>query len=123
MDKNLKNLKPYDICKEGIARTFQVVKPFLNRSVFYNVTVGALLRSGKVKEAEDEAKNVLDFTGLLNRKDTLAKNLTIADRKRLEITRALATKPKLLLLDETMSGLTPTETEMAYALPVGGLSI
>ncbi len=114
--ESIKNLKPYDICKKGIGRTFQVVKPFLNRTVLYNVTVGALLKSTNITEAECEARDILEFSGLINKKDMLAKSLTIADRKRLEIARALATKPKLLLLDETMAGLTPTETEMAINL-------
>jgi len=114
--ESIKNLKPYDVCKKGIGRTFQVVKPFLNRTVLYNVTVGALLKSTNITEAECEARDILEFSGLINKKDMLAKSLTIADRKRLEIARALATKPKLLLLDETMAGLTPTETEMAINL-------
>jgi branched-chain amino acid transport system ATP-binding protein len=113
---NLRNLKPYDVCKKGIGRTFQVVKPFLNRTVLYNVTVGALLKSANITEAECEARDILKFSGLISKKSMLAKSLTIADRKRLEIARALATKPKLLLLDETMAGLTPTETEMAINL-------
>lgn len=116
MGRNINHLKPYDICKVGIGRTFQVVKPFLNRSVLFNVTVGSLIRNSDPKKAEREALDVLKFTDLLNKKDMLAKSLTIADRKRLEIARALATKPTLLLLDETMAGLTPAETEMAINL-------
>jgi len=116
MGKNIKNLKPYDICFQGIGRTFQIVKPFLNRTVLYNVMVGSFLWTNDIKKAEEEAIEVLKFIGLINKKDLLGKNLTIPDRKRIEIARALATKPKLLLLDETMAGLNPTETEEAIVL-------
>jgi branched-chain amino acid transport system ATP-binding protein len=116
MGRNINHLKPYDICKAGIARTFQVVKPFLNRTVLFNVTVGSLIKNCDPKEAEKRALNILEFTDLLNKKDMLAKSLTIADRKRLEIARALATEPTLILLDETMAGLNPAETEMAINL-------
>jgi len=116
MGKNIKNLKPYDICSQGIGRTFQVVKPFLNRTVLYNVMVGSFLRTNDIKKAEEEAIEILKFTGLINKKDLYGKNLTIPDRKRIEIARALATKPKLLLLDETMAGLNSTETIEAIKL-------
>lgn len=116
MGKNIKNLKPYDICSQGIGRTFQVVKPFLNRTVLYNVMVGSFLWTNDIKKAEEEAMEILKFTGLINKKDLYGKNLTIADRKRIEIARALATKPKLLLLDETMAGLNSTETIEAITL-------
>lgn len=116
MGKNIKNLKPYDICSQGIGRTFQVVKPFLNRTVLYNVMVGSFLWTNDIKKAEEEAIEILKFTGLINKKDFYGKNLTIPDRKRIEIARALATKPKLLLLDETMAGLNSTETIEAITL-------
>ena len=116
MGKNIKNLRPYDICSQGIGRTFQVVKPFLNRTVLYNVMVGSFLWTNDIKKAEEEAIEILKFTGLINKKDLYGKNLTLPDRKRIEIARALATKPKLLLLDETMAGLNPTETIEAITL-------
>jgi branched-chain amino acid transport system ATP-binding protein len=116
MGKNIKNLRSYDICSQGIGRTFQVVKPFLNRTVLYNVMVGSFLWTNDIKKAEEEAIEILKFTGLINKKDLYGKNLTIPDRKRIEIARALATKPKLLLLDETMAGLNPTETIEAITL-------
>lgn len=109
-------MKPWDICLQGVGRTFQVVRPFLNRSVLYNVMVGAFSRSKSKDQAEAESLDVLAFTGLITKKDMLAKSLTIPDRKRLEIARALATRPKLLLLDEVMAGLNDTETREAIEL-------
>jgi len=116
MGKNIKKFRPYDICFQGIGRTFQVVKPFLNRTVLYNVMVGSFLRTNDIKKAKEEAIEVLKFTGLINKRDLFGRNLTIPDRKRIEIARALATKPKLLLLDEAMAGLNQTETQEAIAL-------
>lgn len=114
--REIGGMKPWDICLQGIGRTFQVVRPFLNRSVLYNVSVGAFARSRSKAEAEAEALDVLEFTGLMAKKDMLAKSLTIPDRKRLEIARALATRPKLILLDEVMAGLNETETLDAITL-------
>jgi branched-chain amino acid transport system ATP-binding protein len=109
-------LKAYAVCLKGIGRTFQIVKPFLTKSVTRNVTVGALCRVKTTREAETIALEVIDFAGLYPKKDMLAKNLTIADRKRLELAKALATQPKLLLLDEVMAGLTPRETDEMISL-------
>lgn len=103
--------KPSDVCKAGIGRTFQVVKPFGGMSVLENVMVGAFNATNSVSEANDKAIRALDRVGLLRNKDILAKNLTVSDRKRLEVARALATEPQLLLLDEVMAGLNPTEVE------------
>jgi branched-chain amino acid transport system ATP-binding protein len=89
--------KPWDLCKYGLARTFQIVKPFASKSVLYNVMVGAFAITGKTSEARERALEVLEYLNFEDRKDTRAGNLTIADRKRLEIARALATDPKLLL--------------------------
>ncbi|MFB0507103.1 MAG: ABC transporter ATP-binding protein [Thermodesulfobacteriota bacterium] len=109
-------LKPYDLCLRGLGRTFQIVKPFGTKSVIRNAMVGAFCRVKTTQEAEEVALEVLEFTGLLPKKNLLAKSLTIADRKRLELARALATRPKLLLLDEVMAGLTPRETDDMISL-------
>ncbi|MEW6264026.1 MAG: ABC transporter ATP-binding protein [Thermodesulfobacteriota bacterium] len=103
--------KPYSLCQKGLARTFQIVKPFASKTVLYNVTVGAFAHIDKRTEAEAKAIEVLKFLKLDGKKDVRAGNLTIADRKRLEIARALATDPGLLLLDEVMAGLRPTEVD------------
>ncbi len=115
-NEGLQGLKPYDICSKGIGRTFQVVRPFLSKTVLYNVMVGAFSRTKYKTEAETEALKILEFTNLMGKKDMLTANLTIPDRKRLEIARALATRPKLLLLDEVMAGLNDTETHEAIDL-------
>ncbi|MBF0378326.1 MAG: ABC transporter ATP-binding protein [Desulfamplus sp.] len=103
--------KPWDLCKIGLARTFQIVKPFASKSVLYNVTVGAFATTDKIDEAEEKALAVLRTLHFESKKDVRAGNLTIADRKRLEIARALATQPTLLLLDEVMAGLRPSEVD------------
>jgi len=109
-------LKPNAICKKGIARTFQVVKPLSRMTVLENVMASAFCRVNSMKKAQEEALKTLAFCGLTHRKDYLAKSLTIGDRKRLEITRAMATHPEVILLDETAAGLNPTELEEAIAL-------
>ncbi len=114
--ENITRLKPYEDCLKGIGRTFQIVKPFATKSVTRNVMVGAFCRVKSASDAEEVAREVLDFTGLRPKAEMLAKNLTIADRKRLELARALATRPKLLLLDEVMAGLTPKETDDMISL-------
>ena len=103
--------KPHEICRRGLARTFQIVQPFVNLSTLDNVMVGAFNRTDDVAEARRRAVEVLDFVGLGARRDVPARELTLPDRKRLEMARGLATQPELLLLDEVMSGLNPTEIE------------
>ncbi len=103
--------KPWDLCKMGLARTFQIVKPFASKSVLYNVTVAGFVHTNSRAAAEEKAMAALESLNFADKKDVLAGNLTIADRKRLEIARALATEPRLLLLDEVMAGLRPAEVD------------
>ena len=108
--------RPERVCGLGIARTWQVVRTFGRMTTLENVMCGAFKRTNRRTEAEGRARRLLAFTGLDAREDVVAANLTLADKKRLEIARALATEPKLLLLDEAMSGLTPAETAAAVEL-------
>jgi branched-chain amino acid transport system ATP-binding protein len=105
----LNGLPTWRICKRGIGRTFQIVKPLRRMTVLENVMASAFNQTARQEEAREKAMEVLSFCELTKKQDYPAKGLTIGDRKRLEIGRALATGPKLLLLDETMAGLTPQE--------------
>jgi branched-chain amino acid transport system ATP-binding protein len=109
----------YKICRKGIARTFQLCKPFLDFTALQNVVVGRVYGqapSRNMKDAAEEARQILDQVGLLPKEGTLVKDLTTMQRKRLELARALATKPDLLLLDELMAGLNPAEADEACKL-------
>jgi branched-chain amino acid transport system ATP-binding protein len=111
-----RGLRPHQVCQRGLVRTFQIVKPFPALTVLENVRVGALARARTFEAATRKAREVLGLVGLEDRADRPARGLTVADRKRLELARALATEPRLLLLDEVMAGLTPTETERVVDL-------
>jgi branched-chain amino acid transport system ATP-binding protein len=107
---------PLACARAGIARTFQVVRSFDSMTVRENVMVGAFSRTNRAREAMAEADRVLDFTGLLERADRPAHGLTPPEKRRLEIARALATQPRILLLDEMLTGLTPTEAQSGVQL-------
>ncbi len=114
--KRVSSLKPHKINHMGIARTFQVVKPLKRMSVMDNVIAAAFCRANTMHHAKEIAEETMEFCSLTHRRDFIAKSLTIGDRKRLEITRAMATKPELILLDETFAGLNPTELDPAIEL-------
>jgi branched-chain amino acid transport system ATP-binding protein len=119
--REITGLKPHDICAHGLARTFQVAKPFGAMTVLDNVMTGAFLRDRSIAAAREKAREAIEFVGLSARESTAAKDLTTIDQRRLEMARALATQPRLLLLDEVMAGLNPSEIDAAVAL-VGKLS-
>jgi branched-chain amino acid transport system ATP-binding protein len=109
-------LTPDQVCRRGIGRTFQIVKPFMGLTVEENVIIGALLHRPHVEDARNHAIDVLRRLDLYDKRAQRASGLTLPDRKRLEVARALATDPKLLLLDEVMAGLRPTETARIVAV-------
>ena len=114
--QNITGLKTHKICRLGIGRTFQVVKPLGRMTVLDNVIAASFARAKTKHEARDLALETLNYCGLEHRKNALAKSLSIGERKRLEITRAMATKPEILLLDETAAGLNPSELDAAIEL-------
>lgn len=117
--ENVAGLPPYRVCQKGIARTFQLTKSFPNFTALQNVMVGRVYGrepTTNLKAAAEEARESLQRVGLLDKEKVLAKDLTLMERKQLELARALATKPRLLLLDELMAGLNPGEAEEAMQL-------
>jgi branched-chain amino acid transport system ATP-binding protein len=108
--------RPYEICHLGICRTFQIVQSFQEMTVLENVMMGAFCRHPNTRDCLQKAMETLEFTGLADKRDEIAGSLTLADQKRIELSRALATEPTVLLLDEVMAGLNPAETEKATEL-------
>jgi len=107
--ERISHLQPYQICKLGIGRTFQVVKPLQRMTVFDNVIASAFLRAKDKAHAEEIAIEALKFAGLYEDRSLISKGLPLGKRKRLEVTRALATQPEMILMDESFAGLNPTE--------------
>lgn len=117
--EDITGLKPYQICRKGVARTFQTVKVFGNLSVFENVVLGSFFGTPNPVSSSDATgavSQLLDFVGLSSMKATPARDLTLANQKRLEVARALATRPEVLLLDEIMEGLNPVEVARSMEL-------
>jgi len=110
-NQNITSFPAHQVCQKGIARTFQIAKPFEDLTVFKTVTIGALVHSDSVREAEEKAEKLLVMLGLEGKRQKLGRSLTLMERKRLELARALASDPKLLLIDEVIAGLNPAEID------------
>jgi branched-chain amino acid transport system ATP-binding protein len=119
-DREVRGLRPFEVCRLGMARTFQIVRPFLKMNCLENVLVGIAGREEKEtrrkEEKRDEARELLKFIGLPGEESKLAQNLTLIQKKRLEMARALATRPRVILLDEVLAGLNPSEMHQALEL-------
>ncbi|MDF2653072.1 MAG: transporter related protein [Paenibacillus sp.] len=113
---NITGKQPDVICKSGLTRTYQIVKPFQDMTVMENIMVASFAHTYKVKKAKEIAQDIIELTGMKHKTAAFGRELTIAEKKRLELSRALATNPQLLLLDEVMAGLTPAETHEAVEL-------
>ena len=113
---DIQSQPPHRICQRGVARTYQIVKPFSELTVLENVMVGAFLHTSKTSEVRDKALEVLEIVGLIERRNTVGKDLNLPQLKRLELARALATQPTLLMLDEVMAGLNPVESAKVIEL-------
>jgi branched-chain amino acid transport system ATP-binding protein len=114
--KEITRLPPHRICHLGICRTFQIVQVFQEMTVLENVMMGSFCHHANTRKSMELAREILELTGLAEKSDQIAGSLTLVDQKRIELSRALATQPKLLLLDEVMAGLNPTEMEEAVEL-------
>jgi branched-chain amino acid transport system ATP-binding protein len=114
--QRITGLKPHAIAKIGLSRTFQKVRIFSSMTVKENILVGAMIHLREMKKAEEKVLETLELTELADKKDWPVSSLTLVDRKKVELTRALSTSPQLLLLDEVMSGLNPKEVEIAIGL-------
>jgi branched-chain amino acid transport system ATP-binding protein len=114
--KRIDGWRPDRICRAGVGRTFQLAKPFAGLTVMENVIVGALNASAGVREAREKSRRIVEQLGLAAKRDQAASSLTLPERKCLEVARALATGPRILLLDEVMAGLRPTEMDHMVSL-------
>lgn len=114
--KDITGAPSHKVCHMGIGRTYQIVRPFASLSVLENTMVGALIRDPNVETAREKALHILEFLGMAHRQDVAGKDLNLPELKRMELARALATDPKLLLLDEVMAGLTPSDSAIVIDL-------
>ena len=126
-DKNITNIRPDLICRLGVSRTFQKLKPFADQTLLENVIVGALVKEKNLKVARDKALEIIDFVDLIEKRHHYAKELSTGQRKRLELARALATDPKLLLMDEVTGGVDqrtiPGLVELVLKLKKNGITV
>ena len=126
-EKNITNIRPDLICRMGVARTFQKLKPFADQTLLENVIVGALVKEKNLKVARDKALEIIDFVDLIEKRHHYAKELSTGQRKRLELARALATDPKLLLMDEVTGGVDqrtiPGLVELVLKLKKNGITV